>query len=96
MLLEKHFQFGKPVGPIRAETIDVGPSSSKRLHIRDVVTGVIYLVDTGSDISLLPADSKTLKKKPRDIVLFAANDSRVPTFGEINVTSNLNLRRAFK
>ena len=57
---------------------------------------MIYLIDTGSDISLLPADSKTLKKKPSDIVLFAANDSRVPTFGEINVTLNLNLRRAFK
>ena len=96
MLLEKHFQFGKLVGPIRAETIDVGPSSSKRLHIRYVVTGVIYLIDTSSDISLLPVDSKTLNKKPSDIVLFAANNSRVLTFGEINVTSNLNLRRAFK
>ena len=83
--------------PSRTETIvDVGPALSKRLHIRDVSTGLIYLVDTGSDISLLPADSKTLTKKPSDIVLFADNDSRVPTFGEVNVTLNLNLRCVFK
>ena len=29
-------------------------------------------------------------------MLFAANDSRVPTFGEVKVTLNLNLRRVFK
>ena len=52
------------------ETIDEGLASSKRLHIRDVSTRLIYLVDSGSDISLLPADINSLKKKPSDIVLF--------------------------
>ena len=59
-------------------------------------TGLIYLIDTGSDISLLPADSKTLKKFPSEVVLFAANDSRVHTFDEREITFNLNLRRNFK
>ena len=79
--------------PNGMETIDLGPSDSKRLHIRDVSTGLVYLIDTGSDICLLPADSKTLKQKPNDFVLFVANDSRVPTYGERSVTLNINLRR---
>ena len=96
VLLETYFQYGKLNERSRTETIDVGPVSSKRRHIRDLSTGLIYFVDTSSDISLLPVDSKTVRKKPSDIVVFVTNDSRVPTFGEISVTLNLNLRRIFK
>ena len=96
VLVESRVHSGKLNQPNRTETIDLGPSDSKRLHIRDVSTGLVYLIDTGSDISLLPADSKTLKQKPNDLVLFAANDSRVPTYGEWNVTLNIILRHVIR
>ena len=82
--------------PIRTETIDIGPSDSKRIHIRDISSGLIYLVDTGSDISLLPADARALKQNPNDLVLYAANDSRVSKFGERTTTLNLNVRHPIK
>ena len=96
LFVEDAIYLGKLIAPRRSETIDAGPIQSKRLHIRDVDTGLVYLIDTGSDISLLLADSKTLKKSPSEVVLFAANDSHVHTFGDRAVTLNLNLRRNFK
>ena len=96
VLLENFPNVGKLTTPIRSETIDIGPSDSKPLHVRDISSGLIYLVDTGSDISLLPADSNVLKQNPNDLVLFAANNSRVSTFGERSVTLNFNLRRPIK
>ena len=96
VLVESRVHSGKLNQRNQMETIDLGPSDSERLHIRDVSEGLVYLIDTGSDISLLPADSQTLKQKPNDHVLFAANDSRVPTYGERNVNLNINLRRVIK
>ena len=74
----------------------MGSSGSKRLHIRDISSGLIYLIDTGSDISLFPAGPSILKNRPCDLVLYAANDSRVATYGERAITLNLNLRRCIK
>ena len=42
---------GKLIEPHRVETLDLGNRKSKRLHIRDRDSGLIYLIDTGSDIS---------------------------------------------
>ena len=96
VFLETISNIGKLVAPIRKETINIGPSGSKRLHVRDISSGLIYLVDIGSDISLLPADSNILKQRPNDLVLFAANNSRVSTFGERSITLNFNLRCPIK
>ena len=56
------------------ETIGSGIQSSKRLHVRDRESGLVFLIDTGSDISLLPADKRTINNRPNDLILFAAND----------------------
>ena len=96
MFVESRVHSGKLNQPNRTKTIDLGPSDSKRLHIRDVSRGLVYLIDKSSDISLLPADSKTLKQNPKDLVLFVANDSRVPTYGERNVTLSINVRCVLK
>ncbi|XP_033213906.1 uncharacterized protein LOC117170972 [Belonocnema kinseyi] len=85
----------KLIQPARIETVDSGFPISKRLHIRDISLSIIFLIDTRSDISLLPADSKTLKLKPSNLTLFAANDTHVLTYGERRLSLNLNLRREF-
>ena len=96
MFLEGTIEIGKLTQPFRTETIDTVFSGPKRLHIRDFASGIIYLIDTGSDISLFPADSSILKNRPSDLILYAANDSRVCTFGERSITLNFNLRRPIK
>ena len=63
------------------ETIGSGIQYSKRLHVRDHDSGLVFLIDTGPDISLLPADKRTMNYRPNDSILFATNDSRVLTYG---------------
>ncbi|XP_033224799.1 uncharacterized protein LOC117177867 [Belonocnema kinseyi] len=66
---------GKLVEPPRAETVGgSGKVTSKRLHLSDRNSGLVFLIDTGSDLSLLPVDKKN-KPKPSDGVLYAANDT---------------------
>ena len=60
LLLEITFDFGKLTQPCRTEIINTGSSGSKRLHIRDISSGVIFLIDSGSDISLFSSDSSVL------------------------------------
>lgn len=76
------------------ETAGEGTHDSKRLHIRDIESGITFLVDTGADISLLPVDKKS-KMKPAKFKLFAVNDTRIDTFGEKRLVLNFNLRRPF-
>ena len=75
MFLESFTKSGKLTQPFRTETIDTGSSGSKHIHIQDIPSGLIYLIDTGWDISLFPAGPSILKNRPNDLVLYAANDS---------------------
>ena len=69
MFVESFIKFGKLTQPFRTETIDMGSSGSKRLHMRDISSGLIYLIDTGSEISLFPVGPSILKNRPCDLVL---------------------------
>ena len=86
---------GKLVQPAHAETIASGVKNSKRLHIKDRNCGMIFLIGTGSDISLIPDTKKVMSTRPSDVKLFAANDTQVLTFGGKRLTLNLGLRRSF-
>ena len=72
-----------------------GVASENRLHVRDRASGQLFLIDTGADISLLPANPKIVVK-PSGRRLFAANESRIDTFGESLRELDLGLRRAFR
>ena len=52
-----------------------------RLFITDKNTKQVFLIDTGADISLIPRRSCD-NLQPSETVLFAANGSSIPTFGE--------------
>ena len=84
---------GKLEQPVRTETLESGSSGSKRLHIRDIQSGLVFLIDTDSDISLLPVNKNHSRLKPDDLVLFAANDSHVLTYEGRGCKLNLGLRR---
>ncbi|GFS98315.1 transposon Ty3-G Gag-Pol polyprotein [Trichonephila clavipes] len=52
---------------------------SRRLFIRDRISNVSFLVDTGSDVSLLPA-LEYHKRHPLQLTLFAANSSTINVY----------------
>ncbi|GFU66299.1 retrovirus-related Pol polyprotein from transposon opus [Trichonephila clavipes] len=54
----------------------------------------LFLVDTGSDLSLLPA-LEYHKRHPPQLTLFAANSSTINVYGQKTLSLDLNVRREF-
>lgn len=52
---------------------------SERLHVRDRESGLVFLIDTGCDISLLSTNTGS-GFSPDDLVLNAAKNTRINTF----------------
>ncbi|XP_057334342.1 uncharacterized protein LOC130673371 [Microplitis mediator] len=70
-------------------------SISRRLSIKDRVTGTEFLVDTGSDLSVFPCGSMKSQTTPIGYQLYAANGTIIKTYGLSLQTLNLGLRRDF-
>jgi len=68
---------------------------SPRLFVKDVISGFNFLVDTGSDVSVLP--SKYFSElKPVDYPLRAVNGSNISVFGLVQLSADFSLRKKFK
>ena len=75
----------------------VARQASRRLFIVDKGWKIHFLVDTGADISILPAKFKhKCAREPTSLRLQSADGSDIRVFGQITVTLNLGLRREFK
>ena len=59
------------------------------LHIRDVLSGNFFLVDTGAEVSILPPTQPDLSKPP-GLNLIAANGSRIKSFGTRQMTIQID------
>ncbi|XP_033229729.1 uncharacterized protein LOC117181277 [Belonocnema kinseyi] len=94
VFLGSETEFGKLEKSPRLETVGLGRTTSKRLHIRDRDSGLVFLIDTSSDLSFLPVD-KRIKKRPSEGILIAANDTHISTYGEKRISPNIGLRRDF-
>ncbi|GBM74470.1 Retrovirus-related Pol polyprotein from transposon gypsy [Araneus ventricosus] len=70
------------------------PKESRLLFIRDRITNVSFLVDTGSDVSLIPANVYQ-KRNSSQQTLLAANSSNINVYGQKTLSLNFNLRRDF-
>ncbi|GFX14754.1 hypothetical protein TNCV_1484981 [Trichonephila clavipes] len=64
------------------------------LFVTDKNTGLRFLVDSGADLSIIPASCKN--KICDSFKLYAANCSEIPTFGHKILTLNLGLCREFQ
>lgn len=73
-------------------------NTSNRLFIKDSSNNITFLIDTGADISLVPPSDNERKHSniANEIELFAANGTRIKTFGSKTIEVNLGLRRSFK
>lgn len=67
----------------------------RRLFLKDGKINIIYLYDTDSDISIIPA-SFSRKKKTFSMTLSAANTSSINVYGEKLLTLDFNLRKKFR
>lgn len=63
-----------------SRTAGVGASQSRRLLIRDNTNNIRFLIDTGSDVSIVSATSKDRKKPQTNFVLHAANNTSIKTY----------------
>lgn len=71
---------------------------NNRLIVKDVETGLRFLIDTGANVSVLPVRSvpKSDTNSNCSYTLYAANGTEIKTFGIKTLTLNFNLRRPFK
>ncbi|GFR10167.1 transposon Tf2-6 polyprotein [Trichonephila clavata] len=72
------------------------PHISRRLFIKDKSSNIAFLIDTGSDFSVLPASISEKRKGNSIQQLSAANTSPINVYGKRLLTLDLNLRRVFR
>ncbi|XP_064468689.1 uncharacterized protein LOC135382952 [Ornithodoros turicata] len=79
--------------PVMAATVST-TASSRLFYVVDRVSRTRFLVDTGADVSVLPA-SPADRRRPPLFYLTAVNDTGIPVFRQQSATLNLGLRRNF-
>ncbi|GFW53084.1 retrovirus-related Pol polyprotein from transposon 17.6 [Trichonephila clavipes] len=68
---------------------------TSRLFLIDRKSGQKFLIDSGSEICVIPP-SPTMNKPPQsNFSLFAANNTKIPAYGMVRKELNLGLRRPF-
>ena len=76
-----------------------GLQSSRLFFIKERVTGMHFLVDTGAEVSVIPRSftAGTPQSSPQPgLTLQAVNHSPIMTFGNCSITLNIGLRRSFR
>jgi len=69
-------------------------NASHRLSVQDKISGQQFLIDTGSEVSIIPYTKK--HDSIADLKLFAANNTTINTYGKTTLTVDFHLRRVFK
>lgn len=79
---------------------EIGVPNSSRLFVTDALTKTEYLIDTGADVSIIPATNnekrQQTKKQASRCKLYAANGTQIDTYGQRSIELNLGLRRKFR
>ncbi|GBM98474.1 Retrovirus-related Pol polyprotein from transposon 17.6 [Araneus ventricosus] len=63
--------------------------------LADRISKLRFLVDTGADVSVLPKYYASKADSSNELLLLAANGTKISTFGRKRLTLDLNLRRTF-
>ena len=67
---------------------------SKLLYLKDQQRRQHYLIDTGAEVSVLPATAD-IREQPPILHLYAANGTRIPVYARRTQNVDINLRRDF-
>lgn len=74
---------------------EVGAGHSRRLQIFDRNSNTRFLIDTGSDVSIIPASRNEKSHGHSTFQLHAAYGSTIRIYGSRFLATNLGLRRRF-
>ena len=88
-------QLGKLPGRTLAATDVAGPNPSRLFYVRDTHTCTQFLVDTGSEVSIIPPSPSDRRHQPDKLTLMAVNNTPIGTYGKRSLTLNFGLRRSF-
>lgn len=89
-------KFAKKLNASPSSTAEVGSNKeSRRLCVFDRINNIRFLIDTGSDVSILPANRRDRNKSPIPFVLHAANSTNIKTFDTRFLHVDLGLRRRY-
>ena len=87
-------QLGKLSGRTLVATSVTGPPYSCLFFVSDAHTNTRFLVDTGSEVSVIPPNPTDRRRSPDSLTLMAVNDTPIRTYGKRSLTLNLGLRRS--
>ena len=87
-------QLGKLHSRTLAATGVPGPTHSRLFYIQDAHTNTRFLVDTGSEVSVIPPTPADRRRSTDSRTLTAVNNTPIRTYGQRSLTLNLGLRRA--
>ena len=84
-----------PDRPLTAASVS-SPHTSRLFYVTDKGTGTRYLVDTGSEVSVIPPSPSDHTHASDQLTLLAVNNTHITTYGTRSLTLNLSLRRKFQ
>ena len=88
-------EVGKRQKPLLIAAFNNG-SRNRRIFVSDKTSKVAFLIDTGADVSVFPRKRVTGQNRKCEYELYAANSTRIATYGTIAVDLDFSLRRTFK
>ena len=77
-----------------AATSATGSTLSRLFYVRDTHTNTRFLVDTGSEVSVIPPTAADRRRSFDPRTLIAVNNTPINTYGQRSLTLNLSLRRS--
>jgi hypothetical protein len=71
------------------------PTPNRLFYVCDNNTHTRFLIDTDSEVSVIPLSPTDRRHPPDKLTLTAINDTLIPMFGKRSLTLDLGLRRSF-
>lgn len=90
------FLVGKREDRSLTAACDNGQRESRLFYVADRTAGHRFLVDTGAEVSVVPASLADRRCAPQTSPLQAVNNSAIATYGQRSLTIDLGLRRTFR
>lgn len=87
---------GKRTARSLTAACDLAFQPGRLFVVMDRISGLRFLVDTGAEVSVLPASKEDRTSKQRGPTLRAANSTSIITYGLRSLTLDLGLRRTFR
>ncbi|XP_033212394.1 uncharacterized protein LOC117169988 [Belonocnema kinseyi] len=87
---------GRNASRSREPGSDDGPSRTSRIFVTDKMTKIAFLIDNGADVNVFPRKRVGGHLRKNEYELYAANNTRIITYGTMAVDLDLSLRGSFK